>query len=73
MTTFNEAYNRASALLYKVIWWPEDWGLDQKDACSSYVVANSLDEAAGRFSLNRADIKSVVVMGHVIERKGQTE
>jgi len=68
MTKFMDALNRSTGLLYKVVWWPEDWGLDRREAATSYVVARSMDEAAARLSNNKMDIKSVTMIGHVIEQ-----
>lgn len=73
MTTFNDAIKRSTALLYKVVWWPEDYGLDRKEAMTSYVVATSMNEAYGRLSDNKFDIKSVTMLGHVIERPATSQ
>jgi hypothetical protein len=72
MTTFGDAISRATALLYKVVWWPENWSLDKQEAMTSYVVAMSMDEAGARLSENKYDIKSVTMMGHIIERTSST-
>lgn len=72
MTKFMDAMNRATAFLYKVVWLPEDWPLKRLELCTSYVVAKSMDEAAARLSSNKADIKSVTMISHIIERQTST-